>query len=83
MQVHLKVQPGARGRVTQVKGMGRVYPGDRGREKPGAGSGRMVILKTVVVIPRTESERLGYLGECGHVTPCAQSGGYCHPGDCG
>ena len=68
---------------SQVKGLGRVYPGDCEREKPVAGSGRMVILKTVVVIPRAESGRLDNPGEGGRVTPCTQSGGYCHPGDCG
>ena len=41
--------------------MGRIYPGDCGCEKPGAGSGRMVILNTVIVISQYRVREVGSL----------------------
>ena len=42
-----------------MKGLGRIYSGDHGHEKPGAGSGKMVILKTVVVILQYRVREVG------------------------
>ena len=55
--------------LPQVQVLGGVYPRDHDHENPGAGSVRLVHLKTVVLIPQT---RVSEVGSPWRIWMCAQ-----------